>query len=95
MSNEHSAEPQAIKYAEPSYTNSGSTPTIDAARALPVLQNLCAIWGRPVHLQMLLQEEMQLITCTSPEGEARVTEDGPITIQKITDDTPEPAHVVI
>ncbi len=68
---------------------------VDAARALPVLQNLCAIWGRPVHLQMLLQEEMQLITCTSPEGEARVTEDGPITIQKITDDTPEPAHVVI
>ena len=68
---------------------------VDAARALPVLQNLCTIWGRPVHLQMLLQEEMHLITCTSPDGEAKVTGDGPITSQKITDDTPAPAHIVI
>ncbi|HED52758.1 MAG TPA: SpoVR family protein [Phycisphaerales bacterium] len=68
---------------------------VDAARSLPVLQNLCRLWGRPVHLQAVVQEQMQLFSCTSPEGEAVVTEDGPITQQKINDDTPEPAHVVI
>ena len=68
---------------------------VDVSRALGVLQNLCMIWGRPVHLQAVVQEEMWLYTCQSPEGEPRVGDDGPITRQKITDDTPSPAHVVV
>jgi stage V sporulation protein R len=67
---------------------------VDAARALPVLQNLRAIWGRPVHLQIRVQEDMWLYTCATPDGEPALTPGGPITRQKITDSTPEPAHAV-
>ncbi|MGP1273338.1 MAG: SpoVR family protein [Phycisphaerales bacterium] len=68
---------------------------VDIARALPVLQNLCAIWGRPVHLQARVQDEMWLFSCTSPEGEPAATGDGPITKQKISEDTPAPAHIIV
>jgi len=63
---------------------------VDAACAVEVLQNLCMIWGRPVHLQAVVQEEMWLYSCTSPDG----GEDS-IVKQKITDETPAPAHVVV
>lgn len=63
---------------------------VDIARAMGVLRNLCRLWGRPVHLQAIVQEEMWLFTCTSPEE----SEDS-VTKQKIGDETPEPAHVVI
>ncbi len=63
---------------------------VDISRAMGVLQNLCMIWGRPVHLQAIVQEEMWLFTCKSPDG----SEDS-VSKEKITDETPEPAHVVI
>ena len=57
---------------------------VDLGRAAKVLQALRALWGRPVHLRTLLDEKPVLLSCEDP-GE-------PATSQKITDDTPEPAH---
>lgn len=57
---------------------------IDAAKAGAVLSALRTIWGRPVHLQMRVNEEMRLLTLHEPGGEVRS--------ERITDDTPEPAH---
>ena len=59
---------------------------IDAAKAMPTLQNLCAIWGRPAHLQARVQDEMWLFTCNGPEAE--------VSKEKIAEDTPAPAHIV-
>ncbi|MEM8876216.1 MAG: SpoVR family protein, partial [Planctomycetota bacterium] len=67
---------------------------VDIAAAMPVLQNLCAIWGRPVHLQARVQDDMWLYSCASPDGDPAVTDDGPITRQQITDGTPPPANIV-
>jgi hypothetical protein len=51
------------------------------------LQNLRAIWGRPVHLQARVNDEMRLFTCAAPGEE--------VTSEKITEDTPAPAHIVV
>ncbi len=59
---------------------------VDAARAMPTLANLCAIWGRPVHLQARVNEEMRLFTASAPDDE--------VTSEKISEDTPAPAHIV-
>jgi stage V sporulation protein R len=59
---------------------------IDAAKAVDVLRGLSKIWGRPVHLQARVNEEMRLMTMSGPEAE--------IESEKITDETPAPAHVV-
>ena len=59
---------------------------VDAAKAMPTLQNLTALWGRPVHLQARVQDEMRLFTCQLPDAE--------VTSEKITEDTPAPAHIV-
>ena len=59
---------------------------VDAAKAMPTLQNLTALWGRPVHRQARVQEEMRLFTCQLPDAE--------VTSEKITEDTPAPAHIV-
>lgn len=59
---------------------------LDAQKALGVLRNLRIIWGRPVHLQMRLRDEMSLLSLDEPDGEPRR--------ERITEDTPQPAHVV-
>jgi stage V sporulation protein R len=59
---------------------------VEIARAMPVLENLQLIWGRPVHLQARLNDDMWLFTASAP-GEVRK--------EKIAEDTPAPAHVVL
>ena len=59
---------------------------VELALALPVLQNLRLLWGRPVHMHARVADEMWLFTC------ADVTKD--IKKEKITEDTPGPAHVI-
>ncbi|KAA0217530.1 MAG: SpoVR family protein [Leptolyngbya sp. PLA3] len=61
---------------------------VDAAKAVEVLRNLCIIWGRPVHLQARINEEMSLLTMDSPD------DDKPRR-QKISDELPKPAHIVV
>lgn len=60
---------------------------VDAAKAVDVLRGLRMIWGRPVHLQARVNEEMTLTTLDEPGGEAKV--------QKITDELPAPAHTIV
>lgn len=59
---------------------------VDAARGEEVLRALAAIWGRPVHLQARVNEEMTLTSVDAPEAEAKR--------EKIGADTPPPAHQV-
>ena len=58
---------------------------VDVAKAMGVLHNLRALWGRPVHLQSRVSDEMWLFTVDNPDDEPKK--------EKITDETPEPAHV--
>ncbi len=59
---------------------------VEAAKAMEVLQNLRLLWGRPVHLQIRVNDEMQLYTVDKPGDKPRR--------ERITDETPEPAHQV-
>ncbi|MCE7973091.1 MAG: SpoVR family protein [Leptolyngbya sp. PLA1] len=59
---------------------------IEAAKATEVLSALRAIWGRPVHLFAVINEEQHLLTL----GEVG----GKVTRERVTDDTPPPAHVL-
>lgn len=59
---------------------------VDAAKAVDVLRGLFKIWGRPVHLQCRINEEMRLLTIEDPESEP--------SSNKIGEETPEPAHVI-
>jgi stage V sporulation protein R len=59
---------------------------VEAEKAAETLRNLCIIWGRPVRLQAIINEQMMLLTCFDPEDE--------IDAEKVTEDTPEPAHGV-
>jgi stage V sporulation protein R len=59
---------------------------IEVASAVEVLRNLCALWGRPVHLQARIDDDMWLYHMADPDGEP--------TREAIDDDTPEPAHLV-
>lgn len=59
---------------------------VDAGKAQEVLAALRVIWGRPVHLQARVNEELWLMTVEEPGGEAAK--------EKIGEETPEPAHVV-
>lgn len=60
---------------------------IEAAKAVEVLRAIQRLWGRPVHLQMRLNEEMCLVTCKGPEEDDLKRE-------KISESVPRPAHVV-
>jgi stage V sporulation protein R len=60
---------------------------VEVARAVNVLRNLRLIWGRPVHLQARVNDDMWLFSC---EDVAR-----DIKKEKITDEIPPPAHVVL
>jgi len=59
---------------------------VEAAKASETLRALRILWGRPVHLQARINEDMHLLTMESPESS--------ITKQKINDETPKPAHLV-
>jgi stage V sporulation protein R len=59
---------------------------IDAAKATDVLSALRLIWGRPVHLQARIRDEMMLLSCESMGQELKK--------QRISEDTPAPAHLV-
>ncbi|MBZ0171424.1 MAG: SpoVR family protein [Phycisphaerales bacterium] len=60
---------------------------VDSSKAVDVLRGLRMIWGRPVHLQARVNEDMTLTTLDEPGGEAKV--------QKITDELPPPAHQIL
>lgn len=59
---------------------------VEIARAMPVLQNLRQVWGRPVHMQARVSDEMWLFTCADPDKDVKK--------EKISEDTPAPAHVM-
>jgi stage V sporulation protein R len=60
---------------------------LDIAKAREVLRNLRIIWGRPVHLQMRLDDDQYLLSCEDPASEN-------IKKEKISAGTPAPAHVI-
>ncbi len=60
---------------------------VDAAKAVEVLTSLTTLWNRPVHLQMRINEDMWLLSCREHGAE--------ISKEKISEDTPAPAHMVI
>jgi stage V sporulation protein R len=59
---------------------------IEASKAIETLRALCRVWGRPVHLQARVNEEMTLTTLAGPEAE-------PVR-QVISEEMPGPAHMV-
>lgn len=59
---------------------------VDGAKAQQVLQNVRLLWGRPVHLQAMINEDMHLLSMEEIGGKARK--------ERINSDTPKPAHVV-
>ncbi|MFH1747868.1 MAG: SpoVR family protein [Planctomycetota bacterium] len=58
---------------------------IDIKYANDCLKNLRLLWGRPVHLQARIKEDMMLFSCAEDE----------VARQKIKEDTPPPAHTSI
>jgi len=59
---------------------------LEIAPALESLRGLRRIWGRPVHLQARIDDEMMLFSCEDP--------DDPPGREKIDEETPPPAHAV-
>jgi len=60
---------------------------IEIASATETLRNLRRVWGRPVHLQARIDQDMHLFTCDNPEDEQ-------VKREKISEETPAPAHVL-
>lgn len=60
---------------------------VEAAKAAEVLTNLRILWGRPVHLQARINDEMMLLS-VEKVGEK-------IKRERIGDETPRPAHLVV
>jgi stage V sporulation protein R len=61
---------------------------VDAGKAKEVLRNVRAIWGRPVHLQMRIEDDTFLFSCEEAGPEAAIKK------EKIVASTPPPAHVI-
>jgi len=59
---------------------------IDWAKAADVLRNVRILWGRPVRLQARINDEMTLMTVDDPDDE-------PVS-ERISDETPAPAHSI-
>lgn len=59
---------------------------VDAAKAAEVLSNLRTLWGRPVHVQARINDEMCLLSIEGPGDKPKK--------ERIGDDTPKPAHQV-
>jgi stage V sporulation protein R len=65
---------------------------LDLAKAREVMAALRMIWGRPVHVQMRLDDDLVLLSLESmPSADGS---GGGFRKQKINDETPEPAHVL-
>jgi len=60
---------------------------VEAAKAAEVLRNVRLIWGRPVHLQMRMRDDMFLLSCAEPGSEVKR--------ERIGEETPRPAHWVV
>lgn len=60
---------------------------VDAGKAVEVLRSLRLIWGRPVHAQMRVNDEMYVISLDSLEEKPKR--------ERVTESTPPPAHVVM
>lgn len=60
---------------------------IDASKAVQALRSLRALWGRPVHLLMRVNEENWLYSATSVDGDPKR--------EKVGEDLPRPAHLVM
>ncbi|MFM9994983.1 MAG: SpoVR family protein [Phycisphaerales bacterium] len=58
---------------------------VEVARAMPVLQALRTLWGRPVHLHARVNDDQWLFTCEDASRDVRK--------QKISDEVPPPANV--
>jgi len=59
---------------------------VEAAKATEVLENIRVIWGRPVHLQCRVNDEMHLLSVESVGDKPKR--------ERIGDETPAPAHVM-
>ncbi len=59
---------------------------LDAGKAADALRSLRLLWGRPVHVQARINEEMFVTSLHDVEGEAKR--------EKISEETPPPAHAV-
>jgi len=57
---------------------------VDASKAEQVMSSLRVLWGRPVHLQVRINDEMHLLTVREP-GERAGRE-------RISEETPKPAN---
>jgi stage V sporulation protein R len=60
---------------------------VEVAPALEALRNIRRLWGRPVHLQVRLDQDVWLYTIAAPD-------DKQPTRQRTGDDTPAPAHLI-
>ena len=61
---------------------------VDMAKAKMVLPGLRLLWGRPVHLQMRVEDDTYLLSCDDPVPGENVRK------EKINASTPPPAHVI-
>jgi stage V sporulation protein R len=59
---------------------------VEAAKAQQVLENLRLIWGRPVHLQAVVNEDMHILSMEEIGGKIKK--------ERVNSDTPRPAHVI-
>jgi stage V sporulation protein R len=83
----HVADANYLNRAELYLAHQWTGLELDVARAIPVLENLRTIWGRPVHLQARINDDMWLFSCHEPGKEIKK--------EKISDETPPPAHQVL
>lgn len=65
---------------------------VDASKAREVVRNLRLIWGRPVHMQLRVEDEAVLLSCEDPGAGAGA--EAVIKREKITTTTPAPGHVI-
>lgn len=61
---------------------------VEVSKAREVLRNLRFLWGRPVHLQVRIEDDQFLFSCDDASPEAVIKK------EKITASTPAPAHVL-
>lgn len=59
---------------------------VEVAKAKDVLRNVRAIWGRPVHLQVRVEDDQYLFSCEDAGPDAAIKK------EKIGSGTPPPAH---
>jgi stage V sporulation protein R len=60
---------------------------VDAAKATEVLASLRLLWGRPVHLQARINDDMFLLSMEQIGGKVKK--------ERIGAETPPPAHLVV